>query len=47
MIAAFAIAEDLPLFTTNPKDFAGLDAVLTIVPVNRPVISAGGPGRPE
>jgi hypothetical protein len=24
------------LFTTNPKDFAGLDGLLTIVPVNRP-----------
>ncbi|HEX6357390.1 MAG TPA: type II toxin-antitoxin system VapC family toxin [Actinophytocola sp.] len=33
MIAAIAIAEDLPLFTTNPKDFAGLDQVLTVVPV--------------
>lgn len=36
MIASTAIAEELPLFTTNPKDFAGLDALLTIVPVNRP-----------
>lgn len=36
MIACVAIAEELPLFTTNPKDFAGLDALLTIVPVNRP-----------
>jgi predicted nucleic acid-binding protein len=37
MIASIAIAEELPLFTTNPKDFAGLDDLLTIVPVNRPV----------
>lgn len=36
MIASTAIAEDLPLFTTNPKDFAGLDGLLTIVPINRP-----------
>jgi hypothetical protein len=36
MIASIAIAEGLPLFTTNPKDFAGLDSLLTIVPVNRP-----------
>lgn len=36
MIASIAIAEELPLFTTNPKDFAGLDALLTIVPVHRP-----------
>ena len=44
MIAAIAIAEDLPLFTTNPKDFAGLDALLPIVPVSRPVVSGGGLG---
>ena len=36
MIASIAIAEELPLFTTYPKDFAGLEALLTIVPVNRP-----------
>lgn len=36
MIASTAIAEDLPLFTTNPKDFAGLDGLLTIVPINCP-----------
>jgi hypothetical protein len=38
MIAATAIAEALPLFTTNPKDFVGLDSMLTIVPVNRPSV---------
>jgi len=36
MIASIAIAEDLPLFTTNPDDFKGLDDLLTIVPVARP-----------
>lgn len=36
MIAAIAIAEDLPLFTTSPDDFAGLDHLLTLVPVTRP-----------
>jgi predicted nucleic acid-binding protein len=37
MIASIAIAEELPLFTTNPKDFAGLDTLMTIVPVHRPI----------
>ena len=36
MIAAIAIAEDLPLFTTSPDDFAGLDHLLTLMPVTRP-----------
>ncbi|MBO0807231.1 MAG: type II toxin-antitoxin system VapC family toxin [Actinobacteria bacterium] len=36
MIAAVACASRLPLYTTNPGDFAGLDGMLTIVPVKRP-----------
>jgi predicted nucleic acid-binding protein len=40
MIAAIAIAEELPLFTTNPDDFTGLDHMLIIVPVTRPHVPA-------
>lgn len=36
MIASIAIAEGLPLYTTNPDDFVGLEQLLTVVPVRRP-----------
>jgi predicted nucleic acid-binding protein len=36
MIAATAIAEGLPLITTNPADYAGLEKLISIVPVTRP-----------
>lgn len=36
MIASIAAANRLPLFTTNPADFAGLEAVVTVVPVAVP-----------
>jgi predicted nucleic acid-binding protein len=36
MIAATAIAEDLPLYTTNPGDYAGLERFLRIVSISRP-----------
>ena len=35
MIAAIAIAHDLPLFTCNPEDFQGIDG-LTVVAVPHP-----------
>jgi len=38
MIAATALAEDLPLFTTNPGDFTGLAKLIRIVPVTRPTL---------
>jgi hypothetical protein len=36
MIAATAIAEELPLFTTNPGDYAGLERLVHVIPVTRP-----------
>lgn len=38
MIAATALAEGLPLFTTSPGDFAGLDQLITVIPVTRPAV---------
>jgi predicted nucleic acid-binding protein len=46
MIAAAAIAAELPLYTTNPDDFAGLEHLVTVVPVTRPdVPNERQPGR--
>jgi predicted nucleic acid-binding protein len=36
MIESVAIANRLPLYTTNPGDFAGLDDLVTVVAVQRP-----------
>ena len=38
MIASTAVAEGLPLFTTNPGDFTGLDTLIPIIPVTRPAV---------
>jgi predicted nucleic acid-binding protein len=43
MIASVAIAEDLPLFTTHPADFAGLGHLLTVVAVTRPSAAPAHP----
>jgi len=46
MIAATAIAAELPLYTTNPDDFAALGHLVTVVPVTRPEIpNERGTGR--
>ncbi|MEU1809564.1 hypothetical protein O7622_25635 [Micromonospora sp. WMMD1076] len=36
MIASVAHADALPLYTTNPGDFLGLDGLVTVHPVGRP-----------
>ena len=36
MIAATAISEDLPLYTTNPVDYAGLEKLVHVIGVTRP-----------
>ncbi|OPG11747.1 VapC toxin family PIN domain ribonuclease [Microbispora sp. GKU 823] len=36
MIAAIAASNGLPLYTANPKDFAGLDGMVEVVAVSRP-----------
>ena len=38
MIAATAIAADMPLYTTNPQDFAGLERLLAVMAVARPTV---------
>jgi predicted nucleic acid-binding protein len=45
MIAAIAAAAALPLYTTNPGDFAGLEALLSVIPVTRPSVPHDRPAR--
>lgn len=35
LIASVAVANWLPLYTTNPDDFVGLDGLLSVIPVIR------------
>ena len=37
MIASVAIVSRIPLYTTNPDDFLGLEQLLNVIPVRRPV----------
>lgn len=36
MIASFVISNHLPLYTTNPDEFAGTDTLVTVVAVPHP-----------
>jgi predicted nucleic acid-binding protein len=38
LIASVALAEELPLFTTSPDDFAGLSGLVAVVSVTRPSV---------
>jgi hypothetical protein len=38
MIAATGIVAELPLYTTNPDDFVGLDHLVTVISVTRPEV---------
>ena len=38
MIVATAIAAELPLYTTNPDDFTGLDHLVRVISVTRPEV---------
>jgi hypothetical protein len=42
LVAAVARANGLPLYTRNPRDFAGLQALVEVVPVERQGVDRGG-----
>jgi len=46
MIAAIALANDLPVYTCNERDFDGIEG-LQVVPVAHPDGPAAGSGRPS
>jgi hypothetical protein len=46
MIAATALANGLPLYTCNPKDFKGIDG-LTVVPVPLPAMAPSSEPKPQ
>jgi predicted nucleic acid-binding protein len=46
MIAATALANELPLYSCNPKDFTGIDG-LTVVPVPIPRLPAPAESTPQ
>ncbi len=39
MIAAVAASQGLPLYTTNPSEYVGLDGLVSVVTVERPVVT--------
>ncbi len=39
MIASIAMANRLPLYTTNPDDFHGLDQLITVTAISRPTVA--------
>ena len=46
LMTATAIAAELPLYTTNPDDFAGLEHLVTVIQVTRPEVpNERQPGR--
>jgi predicted nucleic acid-binding protein len=39
MIASVAVAAELPLYTTNPDDFVGLEGIVQLMAIERPAIA--------